>query len=204
MVTAPHVAVASGRLIVVLFGRQPRCAQPKTKKVRPGGARCNRRRGARRHAKLQVGCSGSRVRLPLRPFSRFGGVNSRSVVFAVPRARSGVLPGWRRQVIGHPRRDPATRPNHLAQVDPQRQATLAQTEVRSTFSQSGPRRPAAAGPLARTLGRTKRRVRKVCGSSVHGANSRMHRVRQGRAGAAMGGTSAKGRLRLATTRSDFG
>ena len=46
----------------------------------------------------------------------------------------------------------AARPNHLAQVDPQRQATLAQTEVRSTFSQSGPRRPAAAGPLARTLG----------------------------------------------------
>ena len=44
------------------------------------------------------------------------------------------------------------RPNHLAQVDPQRQATLAQTEVRSTFSQSGPRRPAAAGPLSRTLG----------------------------------------------------
>ena len=47
-------------------------------------------------------------------------------------------------------------------------------------------------------------VREVHGSSVHGANSRRHRVRQGRAGVAMGGTSAKGRLRVATTGSDFG
>ena len=56
------------------------------------------------------------------------------------------------EIDRHRRRGCPTRPNHLAQVDPQRQATLAQTEVRGTFSQSGPRHPAAAGPLARTLG----------------------------------------------------
>jgi len=55
------------------------------------GARCNRRRGARRPAKQPVRCSGSRVRLPLPAFARFGHVNSRIFVIAVLRARSGPL-----------------------------------------------------------------------------------------------------------------
>ena len=45
------------------------------------------------------------------------------------------------------------RPNPLAQAERQRQATRARPEVRGTFSQSGPWRPAAVARLARTLGR---------------------------------------------------
>ena len=48
------------------------------------------RQGAKRPAKPQVGCSGSRVRLPLSPSSLSGTVNSRSVVIEPSAARSGL------------------------------------------------------------------------------------------------------------------
>ena len=47
------------------------------------------RQGAKRPAKLPVGCSGSRVRLPLLASLRAGAVNSRSMDIEPSAARSG-------------------------------------------------------------------------------------------------------------------
>jgi hypothetical protein len=47
------------------------------------------RQGAERPAKQPVGCGGSRVRLPQQASPRFGQVNSRSLDFGPPAARSG-------------------------------------------------------------------------------------------------------------------
>ena len=73
VVTSPHVAVVSRRLMVVLLGNRalnnaiPSQRASATLASDEGAAQ-------KRPAKLPVGCSGSRVRLPLPPSSRVGSV----------------------------------------------------------------------------------------------------------------------------------
>jgi hypothetical protein len=76
-------------------------------------ARFMHEQGAERHAGLQVRSSGSRVRPPLLPAARFGGVNSQPAALVALRARSGLLrvaPRRLRQSFA--RAAAKTRPNH--------------------------------------------------------------------------------------------
>ena len=105
VVTSPHVAVVSRRLMVVLLGN--RALSNAVPSQRASETLAADGRGAKRPARLPVGCSGSRVRLPLPASSRFGNANSRSVAFAAPRARSGSRRGWRRSRYQAPRPRPS-------------------------------------------------------------------------------------------------
>ena len=112
VVTSPHVAVVSRRLMVVLLGNRALNNEIPSQRASETLA-ADEGRGAKRPAKLLVRCSGSRVRLPLPASSRFGGAKQpiRGVRSRCERG-AGRTEAGAGQVTRHRRRGRTTRPTH--------------------------------------------------------------------------------------------